>query len=257
MAENESGPSSRNDEIARSLDAPPELLPYIPELLTDFWELGSDVETIVGFLASLDLARETTRVADFGCGKGAVAVTLALRLGYAVWGVDAFEPFIREAKLRALDLGVGETCTFEVRDLREAAEEARDYDAAVYASVGGVLGPLDACVGRLRRTVRPGGYMVLDEGFLRGPARPEDAAWSYLSEYEETRRRLTAHGDRLIKEHVLSDTAFRVENVLYVERIRSRVEQIIMRTPEAAEPLRAYVRAQTQASRDLERYVVS
>lgn len=61
-------------EIAKSLDAKPELLPFIPELVADIWALGSSPDLAVEILKPVDLSPQTTRVLDFGCGKGAVSI---------------------------------------------------------------------------------------------------------------------------------------------------------------------------------------
>ena len=94
-------------------EAPPELLPYLPELLTDIWALGSSPVTVVEWLRSRQLPPETTRVLDLGCGKGAVSINLARELGFHILGIDFFEPFLAEAMEKARELGVEKLCSFE------------------------------------------------------------------------------------------------------------------------------------------------
>jgi len=69
------------------------LLRYLPELLADFEELGSDAKVIAGVLDDLNPTKSTI-VVDLRCGKGAVAVEVAEDLNLKVSGVDLFEPFI-------------------------------------------------------------------------------------------------------------------------------------------------------------------
>jgi Methylase involved in ubiquinone/menaquinone biosynthesis len=78
-------------EIARTLETEPRLLPVLPDLLADLDELGTSAEEIVSALRRGGVPRGG-RALDLGCGKGAVAVALAERLGLAVEGVDAFPP---------------------------------------------------------------------------------------------------------------------------------------------------------------------
>jgi len=146
--------------MAQAFDATPELLPFIPELLADLWALGSWLDVIVELLRPLCLPVETTRVLDLGCGKGAVALTLAREFGFQALGVDFFEPFIQEAGERAEEMGVASRCRFICADMRDALREASDFDVVIFASVGGVLGRFDECVAKLRQSVRPGGYVV-------------------------------------------------------------------------------------------------
>lgn len=58
-----------DEMVAYALEAPPELLPFLPELLADLDELGSDAAQIAGILRDLPLP-PTTQVVDLGCGKG-------------------------------------------------------------------------------------------------------------------------------------------------------------------------------------------
>ena len=67
-----------NDDLARqvaaSLDAPPELLPLLPELLADLRSLSGPVETLLDVIRGLGLPADS-RALDLGCGKGALART--------------------------------------------------------------------------------------------------------------------------------------------------------------------------------------
>ena len=74
-------------QVASSLEAPPELLPFIAELLADVDALGSS-PAVVNLLRPLALPRATTL--DLGCGKGAISVNVARELGWHAHGVVAF-----------------------------------------------------------------------------------------------------------------------------------------------------------------------
>lgn len=144
----------------------PTIAHLVPELLADLYELGSFPERIVGLLEPLELS-PSARVLDLGSGKGAVALALASELDLRVEGIDLLEAFVQEARVRADRAGLSRRCSFEVGDMRELAEDpGRSHDAALYISVGDVLGPLDQAVGRLRRLVRPdGGLIVIDDAY--------------------------------------------------------------------------------------------
>ncbi|MBI5115016.1 hypothetical protein HZA56_00920 [Candidatus Poribacteria bacterium] len=75
-------------QIADSLETTPELLHFMPELLADIWELGGSPGIVVNMLRPFKLPARKAKVLDLGCGKGAVAVTLAKELGFRVFGVD-------------------------------------------------------------------------------------------------------------------------------------------------------------------------
>ncbi len=212
-------------QVADNLEATPELLPYLGELLADLWELGSDPDVAVDFLRPLDLAPESTRVLDLACGKGPLAITLAFKLGFRVDGVDLYPPFIDEARQRADAAGVGERCRFEVGDLRQRLAPDPPYDVVAYASVG-VLGALDEAVGRLRRAVRAGGYLLIDDGFLVDEKMLARVGYEHYAPHEETRQCLTRHGDRILREERLAPEELRRVNLENTANIRRRAEQL-------------------------------
>jgi trans-aconitate methyltransferase len=107
------------------------------------------------------------RVVDLGCGKGDLLRRIAARGPIDGLGVDSSEPLIAEARAGAPP-GVG----FEVGDLTAfAADEPYDLAAAVGAGAGG--GPVEL-LARLVALVRPGGLVLLGDGYWR---RPPDATY--------------------------------------------------------------------------------
>jgi cyclopropane fatty-acyl-phospholipid synthase-like methyltransferase len=247
--------------VTAALDATPELVPYLAELLADLWDLGSSPPLIAGWLGELGLPPDTTRVLDLGCGKGAVSLTLARDLGFHVHGVDLFEPFIQEARERAAGRGLTGLCRFEEGDLREVARTAEGYDVVVYASVG-ALGRLDDSVAALRRCVRAGGFLVIDGGFrsadLEGTAGLEELpGYENLAGYDETRRRLTTHGDAILQERILTSEEMRAMDDRYIRSISARAEAVAKARPADADLVRSYVERQRRAASAWERSSVS
>lgn len=241
-------------QVAASLDATPEMLPFLAELLADCWELGGDTGTIVDLLRPLQLS-EHARLLDLGCGKGAVAVACAVELGCRVHGIDGFEPFIAEAIDRAASAGVSDRCTLECCDLRESVGTARDYDVVVFSSVGPLIDGRP-CIESLRACVRPGGHILIDDGFLSENAASIPPAYSVYVPYVETRDCLTAAGDVIIRE-VLSplDERGAIDDDT-TELIRARAAGIALRQPQAKELLDAYVRNQELECERLRRFHV-
>ncbi len=246
----------QQQEIAQAFDATPDLLPFIPELLADLWALGGSVEEIVDLLRPLGLTVETTRVLDLGCGKGAVALTLAKELGFQALGVDFFEPFVQEARERAEEMGIASRCQFICEDIRNKLSDVRDYDVVIYASVG-VLGRLDECVAKLRECVHFGGYMLIDNAFLTDPCKVESPWYEHCVTHEETLSRLTAHGDALLCEVIIPTEDVKALNRKYTELIRRRAKQLAKLHPEAADSLYGYVDKQERESEIMETTVTS
>ena len=65
-----------DESVAQAMEADVRLLPLLPELLADLWELGPPAEQVLAALESVGLEPGST-VLDLACGKGAVAVALA------------------------------------------------------------------------------------------------------------------------------------------------------------------------------------
>jgi cyclopropane fatty-acyl-phospholipid synthase-like methyltransferase len=241
-------------QVASALDASPRLVPFLPELLADLWDLGSSPRLVSGWLGALGLPTGSTSVLDLGCGKGAVSLTLARDLDFRARGVDLFEPFVREARGRAAEWGLSGQCRFETGDLRVVARSTTGHDVVVYASVG-VLGPLDECVATLRQCVREGGFMVVDEGVL-APGAAGENPFPDLADLEESRRRLTAHGDRILRERVLTAEEMKVVDRRYIASIRARAEALAAHRPADAELVLGYVERQRRAAAAWERHAL-
>ncbi|WP_313019647.1 hypothetical protein [Acetoanaerobium noterae] len=64
--------SDGEEKLAKSLTAESvELIPYLPYLLQDLWELGSSPKDMVHLISKNIIISEKTKVLDLACGKGA------------------------------------------------------------------------------------------------------------------------------------------------------------------------------------------
>ncbi len=235
--------SELDEEIAHTLDADPRLLPFLPELLADLDELGSSAEQLVAVLRDLGVAPGSS-VLDLGCGKGAVAVALAERLDLRVEGVDGFAPFVAAARLLAAERGVGARCVFRQGDVHAELGRSALHDVVLLLSVGPVSGDLGRTVARLRRLVRPGGWIVLDDGFLAREGAAPGPAYARHAGHARTLARLSSSGDRLLLEIVGSAAETRAGNERNTAAIRARAQGLVERHPQAAALIEAYVERQ-------------
>jgi cyclopropane fatty-acyl-phospholipid synthase-like methyltransferase len=230
-------------DVAAAFETTPELLPFIPELLADLWVLGASLDVILELLRPLGLPR-STRVLDAGCGKGAVAITLAQEFGFEVLGIDGFRPFLDQAITQAEARDLTDHCRFEFGDLREALPRHRDFDVVIYAALGGILGTVDQCVGLLRQPVRPGGYLVIDDGFLAGTEHIHQPGYESYVSHHDTLRSLAAHGDEILREVIIPADDLREVNRRQTALIRKRAEGLSRQHPDAADSLARYVERQ-------------
>ena len=244
-------PSDLIDEIAALLETEPELLSLMPELLADLEALGGSPETLVGLLQSHLTPQPAWRVLDLGCGKGALSLAVCKSFGCQVVGVDAFAPFIEAARRKARKLGIEDRCTFVVGDLRRQLQPAVPYDLMVYAGLGDLLGSPNQTIGLIRTAVKPGGVIYLDDVLLK-PGAARSPGYQYALDRSAMHRALTAHGDRIIAEEIQSAESLRAVNERNTAMIKLRAQSLILRLPEKAALIEAYVRRQERECANLE-----
>jgi len=230
---------SEDEMIAYALEAHITLLPYLPELLADLEELGSNAEAITSVLDDLNLIKSAT-VVDLGCGKGAVAVEIAQRLNLKVLGIDLFEPFIENCKKLAKRQDVSELCHFIHGDILKLPGKIAPCDIAIFAALGDVLGPLDEAVSVIRQYVKPGGYMVISDGFIKDGGSSDFPGFEQYAQRTEMIARLTAGGDILVREIIDADIFDKGED----QMIAARAKAIAARRPEIAVEILGYAERQ-------------
>jgi 2-polyprenyl-3-methyl-5-hydroxy-6-metoxy-1,4-benzoquinol methylase len=245
------------EEVAESLDVEdPALLPFLPALLQDLESLGSSPGDVVEVLREAGLA-PGSRVLDLGCGKGATARAVARELGCHVVGADGFAPFVAEAERAAAAEGLSDRCHFRHADLRAVVSEGTAYDGVLLISVGPVFGDHSATVRALRGCTRPGGFMVIEDMYLAPGAAGQVPEYAQYAEHEETLRRLTAHGDRLLLERTSSPRELLELNQRNTEAIARRAAELARAHPEAASVLEGFVASQREECERLETQTVN
>ena len=242
------------DSLASYFGVRPEIEAFIPDLLVDFFELGSYPQRIVDMLRRAGLSGDPTSVIDLGCGKGAVALAVARELGARVHGVDALEPFVLEARRRSRSAGLEAWCSFECADLREVVKRDQLFDVVLYVSVGEVLGDMAQSVAALRELAKPGGLIVIDDGYTSAPT--DFPGYETMTSHEEALRQLACHGDEIIEECVYDASEVVEMNRVYQQRIEDQAARLSAAHPELAEAFAAYVEQQRQECELLNEHVV-
>jgi len=158
--------SNVEEKLAKSLTAEStELIPYLPYLLQDLWELGSSPKDIIDMIQKHIRVSEKTKVLDLACGKGSVSVQVAEAFGFRVKGIDIIPEFIDFAKKKANEYGVENLCEFKVGDINEAVKVENDYDIVILGAVGDVLGNPEETIQKLKGIVKNGGYILIDDAY--------------------------------------------------------------------------------------------
>lgn len=235
-AERRSGRLRR--EAARSLDAPAGGLAVLLELLADVDALGCAPRRLAGWLHDAGVGPGDT-VVELGCGKGAAAVAVARRCGCRVRGIDALGVFVERACELAARHGVSERCSFEVGDYRavragRTGRTGRGH-AWAWADAGLMIGvaPLEDSLAALRRVVRVGGLMLIDDAVaVRG------AGAAFGVDRRGARALIERSGGAVLREHVMSAGEVRALEGPIQAKIRARARRLVSQRP----GLRAIVR---------------
>ena len=245
------------ENLARSLTAETTgLIPFLPYLLQDLWELGSSPRDVIKLLKTHVSLSPDTKILDLACGKGAVSINIAQYLGLNTHGIDIIPEFIEYAAQKAHQLNVSHLCSFSVDDATEAVSAAKNYDCTIFGAAGNILGTPQETLAKLSATVKPGGHIIIDEGYL--PDNSTNAQVKYKN-YEY-----------LTREQWLS--LFKLNNLTLLEELQNtedydfdsdnaaiaqRADELSEKYPEKREMFESYVQSQLNECEDLENNIIA
>jgi 2-polyprenyl-3-methyl-5-hydroxy-6-metoxy-1,4-benzoquinol methylase len=207
------------------------IVPFIPYILQDFWELGTPPELVINFIRKHCVAEtfreKSLRVLDLGCGKGAVSVRLAAALKCHCFGIDGIPDFIEVSTEKAREYGVDTLCRFEVGDIREKIKELDKFDVIVLGAIGPVFGDYYATLTTLSQHLTPDGIIIINDGYLEDTST---FAYPAVLHHGELLRQIGQAGMELIDEYVGKPENCAAE----LENIQNRCRELMTKYPEKA-----------------------
>jgi SAM-dependent methyltransferase len=239
------------EKLAGSLTAETtDLLPFLPYLLQDFWELGSDPSATAKMLFRNVAITENTRVLDLACGKGAVSVAVAKKLQAKVKGIDLIPEFVEVAAKKAVEHGVSHLCEFLAGDINDAVETEKNFDVVIFGAAGDALGNPRETLRKLKQTIRSGGYILIDEGYLKDGYTQENIGYTnyeYLTKSE---------WDALFEEAglTIAESLFvcESEDGAGIAEITRRANELSAKHPEKKSMFDGYIRSQQSEYDDID-----
>lgn len=214
------------------------IIPYLPYLLQDLWEMGSSPKEINDLISTHIPVNEKTRILDLACGKAAVSIHLAKAFGCQVKGIDIVPEFIAYAVKKANVYGVDSLCQFEVQDINKSVENERGYDIVVLAAIGDVLGNILETITKLKGTVHKNGYLLIDDAFSN-----QDGHKTYFSQ-EQWLSAFRDAGVRLIAEKTIDDQTMESVNQYNQTYIVKRAHELQKLHPDQADLFADYIQRQ-------------
>jgi 2-polyprenyl-3-methyl-5-hydroxy-6-metoxy-1,4-benzoquinol methylase len=100
--------------------------------------------------------KESTKIGEFGCAQGNIAMLLAEQ-GYKLWAVDLGEDWIEYARLKDTDNSV----TWIAGDLRDVALAPESLDVVILGEVITLTDRPEVMIERAARFIRKGGLMIV------------------------------------------------------------------------------------------------
>lgn len=238
------------EKLAKSLTADTtELIPYLPYLLQDLWELGTGFKDIKEMISRSISITDNTKILDLACGKGAVSVQLAKTYSCRVKGVDILTEFIAYANKKAQEYSVEMLCEFKVEDINQSVMHEKCYDIVILGAVGDVLGNPVETILKIKETVKKGGYIFINDAFSI-----DEKSKNYASreQWFETFRNA---GVKLIDE-CIDQIEMEENNRFNQECIIKRANELKKEFPNKVDLFQGYIESQQAECDELENEIV-
>ena len=228
------------------------IVPFLPYILQDFWELGTSSEVVVNLVRKHCGSTPLTnlQVLDLGCGKGAVSVKLAATLNCNCLGIDGMAEFIETAKEKAQAYNVEALCRFEVGDIREKIKTLGKFDVIVLGGIGQVFGDYYTTFTTLTQHLAPNGIIIIDDAYIDDSSSFRHPAILPRRDIMEQTERA---GMELIDKQTDWETAYSEE----FENLKRRCNELIAKYPEKHILFENYIQTEADEYDVLENEVVA
>ncbi|TNF25876.1 MAG: class I SAM-dependent methyltransferase [Deltaproteobacteria bacterium] len=113
------------------------------------------------------------RILDLGCGKGALLIAAVERLGGEGRGIDLNPAFVAAGRALVAAHGLADRVALELGEVRADALEAGAWDLVLCVGARPLGRTLEENLTALARLLRPGGAVLLGEGYWRRAPDPD------------------------------------------------------------------------------------
>ena len=230
-----------------------ELYPFLPYILQDLWELGADPEIIVNLICKYFTKYDNLDVLDLGCGKGAVSIKVANKLGCKCYGIDAIPEFILFAQKKAIEYKVEDLCRFEVGDIREKVKVLPTYDIIILGFIGPVFGDYYTTLTLLSKLLNESGIFIIDDGYIENHS---DFKHPFILKQEAILKQISLAGMQLIDDEIIKKEDIKDSDDYIFENLKKRCIELIDKYPDKQELFRNYIKKQEEENDVLENKVV-
>ncbi len=213
------------------------IVPFLPYILQDFWEIGTPPEVIINLIRKHCTRYPDLRVLDLGCGKGAVSVKVAEAFRCHCYGIDGIAEFIETSQGKAEEYGVSALCKFETGDIREKIKSIDEFDVIILGAIGQVFGDYYATLTTLSGHLAAHGIIIINDAYIEDTSTYEHPS---VLPRREVLKQIAQAGMELIDECTEDTDAYAEE----FDNLQKRCRELITKYPEKAILFEDFIRAQ-------------
>jgi SAM-dependent methyltransferase len=230
-----------------------DLFPFLPYILQDIWEIGTDPEIIIELIEKHKPVKRNLNILDLGCGKGAVSIMIAKKMGCRCTGIDGMEEFIADAHRKAREHGVDHLCAFEIGDIRHRIRSLPAYEIIILGSIGPVFGNYYDTLSALNKNLLTGGFIIIDDGYIEDESEFVHPA---IAPRKDVFGQIEKAGMVLVDELIIGPDTIKDSDDFIFERIKDRCNELLGKYPEKKNLFEEYVRVQEVENDVLENKVI-
>lgn len=230
-----------------------ELLPFLPYILQDIWEIGSDSNVFVELIRKHMMNYSNLKILDLGCGKGAVSIKLAKEFNCLCLGIDAVKEFIKDADNKAKEYSVSHLCRFEVGDIRLKVKELHEFDIIILGSIGPVFGDYYTTLNILTKCLNKNGIIIIDDGFIENNS---NYFHSLIQKQDVVLQQIMNSGMQIMDEVIMNKDSIKDSDDHIFEKLKKRCNELIEKHPTQKNLFENYIRRQKEENYVLENKIV-
>lgn len=230
-----------------------ELFPYLPYILQDLWEIGTDPEVIIKLISAYFEKSDGLNLLDLGCGKGAVSIKVAKSLGCNCYGIDALDEFINYAKKKAKAYHVEHLCTFEIGDIRRKVKTLPAFDIIILGSLGPVFGDYFTTLTILSKCLNKNGIFIIDDGYIENDS---DYSHPLIQKLETINEQIDLAGMCLVENDIIQKVDLKTSDDYIFKKLKQRCNELMNKHPEKKALFENYIKKQEIENDVLENKVV-
>lgn len=206
-----------------------ELFPFLPYILQDIWEIGSDPDIITKLIQKHFHNLHDLKVLDLGCGKGAVSVKVSKECGCYCYGIDAISEFIGFARQKATEFKVNHLCKFDIGDIREKINDLSGYDVIILGAIGPVFGNYYSTLTTLSKCINKNGIFIIDDGYIDD----DDNDFIHPSMYKKSDilHQIELAGMQLVENDIMDKEYIKDSDDYIFENLKKRCNELIEQFP--------------------------